>query len=76
MAFYPHAMDTLVFLLTKSDKEGSHCLVLRHVYQPSAQTEMWEYQQHLLHDVIDVGDILQGKHTQNTRCNLMPGDKF
>lgn len=45
-------------LLTETDKEGGHCLVLGHVDQPSPQTEMWEYQQHLLHYVVDLGDIL------------------
>lgn len=50
--------------LTKTAEEGGHCLVLGHVNQPSAQTEMWEYQQHLLHYVVDAGDVLLRKmHT-------------
>lgn len=43
---------------TKTDEERGHGLVLGHVDQPSAQTEVREDQQDLLHDVIDVGNIL------------------
>lgn len=45
-------------VLTQADEEGGHGLVLGHVDQPSAQTEVREDQQHLLDDVIDVGDVL------------------
>lgn len=48
--------------LTKTAEERCHGLVRGHVDQPSAQTKMWEYQQHLLHYIVDVGDILLKKH--------------
>lgn len=52
--------------LTKTAEECAHCLVLGHVNQPSAQTKMWKYQQHLLHYVVDAGDILLRKMHTNT----------
>lgn len=55
-----------VIPLTKTAEEGVHGLVLGHVNQPSAQTEMREYQQHLLHDVVDAGDILLRETHTNT----------
>lgn len=53
-----HLQTTLCPVLTEADEEGGHGLVLGHVDQPSAQTEVREDQQHLLDDVIDVGDVL------------------
>lgn len=55
-----------VIPLTKTAEEGVHGLVFGHVDQPSAQTEMREYQQHLLHDVVDAGDILLRETHTNT----------
>lgn len=51
----------LLWQLTKTAEERCHGLVRGHVDQPSAQTEMWENQQHLLHYIVDVGDILLKK---------------
>lgn len=51
-------------LLTKIDKEGGHGLVPGHVNQASAQTEMWEYQQCVLHNTVDVADVLLGKRVE------------
>lgn len=51
--------------LTKIDEERCHRLVRSHVNQPSAQTEMWENQQHLLHYVVDVFDILLKENLTN-----------
>lgn len=52
------------WLLTKTAEEGGHRLVLGHVDQPSAQTEVWKNHQHLLHYVVDAGDVLLRKvHT-------------
>lgn len=48
-------------VLTEADEEGSHGLVLGHVDEPAAQTEVREDQQHLLDDVVGVGDVL-GRH--------------
>lgn len=45
-------------VLTEADEERGHGLVLGHVDQPSAQTEVREDQQHLLDDVVGVGDVL------------------
>lgn len=53
-------------LLTKTDEEGGHRLVLGHVDHPSAQAEMWENQQHLLHNIVDAGDVLLGRKQRKT----------
>lgn len=49
--------------LTKSLQSISHCLVLHHVDQSSAQTEVWEDEEHVLQDVIDTTDLLKQKST-------------
>lgn len=46
-------------VLTEAEEEGGHGLVPGHVDQPPAQTEVGEDQQHLLHDVVDAGDVLE-----------------
>lgn len=48
---------TAVFLTKIAEEVGRH-LVRGHVDEASAKTEVWENQQHLLHDVIDVSDFL------------------
>lgn len=57
--FWTRFLGTLS-VLTEADEEGGHGLVLGHVDQPPAQAEVREDQQHLLDDVIDVGDVLGG----------------
>lgn len=47
--------------LTKTAEQCGHGLVFGHVNESSSKTEMGEYQQYLLHDIIDAGDILQSK---------------
>lgn len=44
---------------TESLERVSHGLVLDHVDQPSAQTEVREDQQHVLQDVVYSSDLLQ-----------------
>lgn len=46
-------------MLTEAKEDGGHGLVPGHVDQPPAQTKVGEDQQHLLHDVVDAGDVLE-----------------
>lgn len=46
-------------MLTEADEERGHGLVLGHVDEPSAQTEVREDQQDPLDDVVGVGDVLR-----------------
>lgn len=46
-------------VLTKSLQSISHCLILHHVNQSSAQTEVWEDEEHVLQDIIDTTDLLK-----------------
>lgn len=45
--------------LTKSLEGVGHRLVLHHVDESSAETEVWKDEQNILQDVVDASDLLQ-----------------
>lgn len=54
----------MVSKITKSLQSVSHGLILHHVNQPSAQTEVREDEEDVLQDVVDAADFLEWEQHQ------------
>lgn len=52
---------------TKSLQSVSHSLVLHHVNQTSAQTEVREDQEHVLQDVVDATNLLENNEEKQAQ---------